>query len=275
MRRFWPLAVVVTAFTVAHSITLFCAAFGYAPDALWFPPLIETLIAVSIVYMALENIVLAARPEGSGRPGVSRRWMIAFAFGLVHGFGFSFALQETLQFAGAHVVTSLFAFNVGVELGQLLVLALLAPLLWLAFRLVPERVGVIIASALVGAHRLALDDRAWIDACEVRVVAARSCWARNRGPDTDGRRGDRRGALGLDAAPRAAGGHRGSPGVDMRAVRTSVQVIFRSEIADIAGPSGSRPPHPQLGVPSRVSYCYVGTLALPFPTIHTFFFRRH
>ena len=56
-RGFRPLAVVVTAFTVAHSITLFSAAFGYAPDALWFPPLIETLIAVSIVYMALENIV--------------------------------------------------------------------------------------------------------------------------------------------------------------------------------------------------------------------------
>ena len=52
--------------------------------------------------------------------------MIAFAFGLVHGFGFSFALQETLQFAGSHLVTSLVSFNVGVELGQLLVLAILA-----------------------------------------------------------------------------------------------------------------------------------------------------
>ena len=76
--------------------------------------------------------------------------MIAFAFGLVHGFGFSFALQDTLQFAGAHVVTSLFAFNVGVELGQLLVLAVLVPLLALAFRfVVPERIGIMIASALV------------------------------------------------------------------------------------------------------------------------------
>ena len=150
VRRFKSLAVVVTAFTVAHSITLFSAAFGYAPDALWFPPLVETLIAVSIVYMALENIVVAARPERAARPGLSRRWTIAFAFGLVHGFGFSFALRETLQFAGAHVVTSLFAFNVGVELGQLLVLALLAPLVWLGFRfVVPERVGIIIASALV------------------------------------------------------------------------------------------------------------------------------
>ena len=148
-RRLWSLAVVVTAFTVAHSITLFSAAFGYAPDVLWFPPLIETLIAVSIVYMALENIVVAARPEGAARLSVSRRWAMAFGFGLVHGFGFSFALRETLQFAGAHVVTSLFAFNVGVELGQLLVVVLLAPLLWLGFRfVVPQRVGIIIASAL-------------------------------------------------------------------------------------------------------------------------------
>ena len=67
----------------------------------------------------------------------------------MHGFGFSFALRETLQFAGAHVVTSLFAFNVGVELGQLLVVALLAPLNWLVFRfVVPRRVGIVIASAL-------------------------------------------------------------------------------------------------------------------------------
>ena len=66
------------------------------------------------------------------------------------GFGFSFALQETLQFAGAHVVTSLFAFNAGVELGQLLVLVILVPLLSMAFRYVmPEKIGVIILSALV------------------------------------------------------------------------------------------------------------------------------
>jgi hypothetical protein len=139
------LVVVVTAFTVAHSITLLSAAFGYAPGALWFPPLIETLIAASIVYMALENIVLAVGSTSSRRG----RWMIACGFGLVHGFGFSFALRDTLQFAGAHVVTALFAFNIGVELGQLLVIALLVPLLSLLFRfVVPERVGIIIASAL-------------------------------------------------------------------------------------------------------------------------------
>ena len=219
-RGLWSLAVVVTAFTVAHSITLFSAAFGYAPDALWFPPLVETLIAVSIVYMALENIVLAVRPEGVARPGVSRRWTIAFGFGLVHGFGFSFALRETLQFAGAHVLTSLFAFNVGVELGQLLVVALVAPLLWLVFRfVVPQRVGIVIASALA-AHT------AWhwmiergSTLAKYQLVAARSCGARDRGQDTHGRRGGRRGALGLDAAPRAAGGHRGSAGIDVCSVR--------------------------------------------------------
>ena len=78
-----------------------------------------------------------------------RRWLITFAFGLVHGFGFSFALKQTLQFAGTHLLTSLLAFNVGVELGQIAVLLLLIPALHLLFRfVVAERVGVIILSAL-------------------------------------------------------------------------------------------------------------------------------
>jgi hypothetical protein len=140
-RRLRPLVTVVTAFTIAHSITLIASAYNLGPDALWFPPLIETLIAVSIVYMALENIV------GSN---VQRRWMIALGFGLVHGFGFSFALRQTLQFAGSHLLTSLLSFNIGVELGQLLVLVLLTPVLALLFRfVVAERIGIIILSALV------------------------------------------------------------------------------------------------------------------------------
>ena len=141
-RRLRPLALIVTAFTAAHSLTLMASAFDFAPDALWFPPLVETLIAVSIFYMALENIFGAV----AGR----RRWMFALGFGLVHGFGFSFALRETLQFAGAHLVTSLLAFNVGVELGQILVLLFLVPLLHAFFRFaVAERMGVIVLSALV------------------------------------------------------------------------------------------------------------------------------
>jgi hypothetical protein len=141
-RRLRSLALIVTAFTVAHSITLIASALGFAPDALWFPPLVETLIAATIVYMALENIV--------GFSSERRRWAFAFGFGLIHGFGFAFALRETLQFAGDHLLTSLLSFNLGVEVGQLLVIVLLAPLLEGLFRIaVEERMGVIIVSAFV------------------------------------------------------------------------------------------------------------------------------
>src|SRR5213078_1859104 len=79
-----------------------------------------------------------------------RRWMITFGFGLVHGFGFSFALRQTLQFAGSHLLTSLLSFNIGVELGQLLVLAVLIPSLDALFKyVVVERMGTIILSAIV------------------------------------------------------------------------------------------------------------------------------
>ena len=148
LRRVRSLIPVVTAFTVAHSVTLIASAYGYAPDALWFPPLVETLIATSIVFMALENIVAYA--SASAAPHLRRRWAITFVFGLVHGFGFSFALRQTMQFAGAHLLTSLLAFNVGVELGQVLVLVLVIPVLEVLFRFgVAERIGGIILSALI------------------------------------------------------------------------------------------------------------------------------
>lgn len=161
MRRPRSLLVVVTAFTAAHSVTMIAAALGYAPRALWFPPLVEVLIALSIVWMALENIVLAAagtswNPSTAGQSADDRassarkRWPLAFAFGLVHGFGFSFALREQLPFAGGQVAASLAAFNVGVELGQIAVLLILLPLLHLAFRcLVSERLGAVILSTLI------------------------------------------------------------------------------------------------------------------------------
>ena len=157
-RRIRALVAVITSFTVAHSITLIASAYNIAPDALWFPPLIETLIATSIVYMALENIVGAAGrgTQSDGLSGLSastafrHRWLITFGFGLVHGFGFSFALRRTLQFAGSHLLTSLLSFNIGVELGQLLVLVLLIPALDLLFRyVVEERIGTVILSAIV------------------------------------------------------------------------------------------------------------------------------
>src|SRR5262249_29176955 len=94
-----------------------------------------------IVYTALENIVA---------PSLRRRWLVTFGFGLVHGFGFSFALKQTLQFAGSHLLTSLVSFNLGVEIGQLLVLLVMVPALQGLFRfVVPERLGTIILSALV------------------------------------------------------------------------------------------------------------------------------
>ena len=142
-----PLVIIVTSFTVGHSISLAASALGFVPDALWFPPLVETLIAVTIVYMALENIVYAA----TGRLGgdLSRRWIIAFAFGVVHGFGFA-SRRQFPQFAGDHLVTALFGFNVGVEIGQIAVLLVLIPALDLLFRyVVVEWLGVIIMSALV------------------------------------------------------------------------------------------------------------------------------
>jgi len=149
IRRIKSLVVVITAFTVAHSITLI-AALNVAPSGLWFPPLIEALIAASIVYMALENIVVTATRPGSMPLLRIPTWTIAFAFGLVHGFGFSFALRESLQFAGAHLLTSLFSFNIGVELGQLAVLAIIVPALHVLFRfVVAERIGTIILSALI------------------------------------------------------------------------------------------------------------------------------
>jgi hypothetical protein len=140
-RRFGALVAIVTSFTVAHSVTLIASAYDMAPSALWFPPLVEMLIAASIVYMALENIV---------SPALKRRWVVTFAFGLIHGFGFSFALRDSLQLAGSHVLTSLLSFNVGVELGQLLVLVVAVPALDALFRFgVPERIGTIVLSAFV------------------------------------------------------------------------------------------------------------------------------
>ena len=170
LRRLRQLVLVVTSFTVAHSITLIASAAGLAPRALWFPTLVETLIALSIVYMAFENIL------GVGQ---DRRWTAAFGFGLVHGFGFSFALSESLQFAGAHLVTSLLAFNVGVELGQLLVLLLLIPLLDFVFRRLPnERLGTIFISAPDRPYRLALDRRPGRRPAPVPPTWRR-CWTRS------------------------------------------------------------------------------------------------
>jgi HupE / UreJ protein len=116
------LAKIITAFTIAHSVTLTLAVLQVVtlPDRL-----IEAVIALSIAYVAAENLF--------GRPAVSRRWLVSFCFGLVHGFGFSSALRE-LGLPAQGLLFSLLGFNVGVELGQALVVAICLPLLILLRR---------------------------------------------------------------------------------------------------------------------------------------------
>src|SRR5206468_2695363 len=116
LRGWRSVLAIVTTFTLAHSFTLIGSAFHLAPAGAWFPPFVEMTIAASIVYMALENIMGLK---------LTRRIVLTGLFGLVHGFGFSYGLQENLQFAGTHLLVALFAFNLGIEAGQLLVLALM------------------------------------------------------------------------------------------------------------------------------------------------------
>jgi len=113
------LAKIITAFTLAHSVTLALAVLDIVtlPDRL-----VEAVIALSIAFVAAENIFT--------RPVASRRWMVSFAFGLVHGFGFSSALRE-LGLPAKGLLLSLFGFNLGVEIGQGLVVAVAMPALYL------------------------------------------------------------------------------------------------------------------------------------------------
>jgi hypothetical protein len=132
---------IITSFTVAHSVALIASAYGMTPSALWFPAFVNALIAASILYVALENLI---------EPSLRRRWMAAFGFGLAHGFGFASELRDSLQFAGGHFLTSLLSFNVGLEFGQLAALIVMVPALALLFRfVVPEQIGTVILSLLV------------------------------------------------------------------------------------------------------------------------------
>jgi HupE / UreJ protein len=141
-RRARDLVKPIAAFAIGHSITLTLAAFGLAPLGTWFAPTVGALIALSLVYVAIENAV--------GR-GFAHRWVVALLFGLFHGLGFAIALQETLQFAGAHHVIALAAYNVGLELGTLIILAIVMPAFNLLFtQVVAERAGIIVASVLIG-----------------------------------------------------------------------------------------------------------------------------
>lgn len=133
--RWRSLVAVVTAFTVAHSLTLAVAVLGvWAPSA----RVVEPAIALSIAYVGIENFFVE---------DASRRWRITFPFGLVHGFGFAGALQQ-IALPRDSVPAALLSFNFGVEMGQLAVLAVLLPLVY------------------------ALRDQAWFEPRGVRLVSA-------------------------------------------------------------------------------------------------------
>ncbi|WP_217626429.1 HupE/UreJ family protein [Alloyangia pacifica] len=128
--RGWPMLLkTVTAFTVAHSITLALATFGYVSLP---PPPVETLIALSILLVAVEAIHLRR-----GRSSLATRWpwIVAFAFGLLHGFGFAGALVE-IGLPQGDIPLALLFFNVGVELGQLAFIGVLLVLVAVLRRLV-------------------------------------------------------------------------------------------------------------------------------------------
>ena len=149
-RRLWPVIKIVTAFTLAHSVTLSLAALQIVaiPSSI-----VEPAIAASIVFVAVENFFSR---------DVDGRWRVTFAFGLIHGFGFASALQEFGLPANA-VVPALAAFNIGVEIGQVAIVSIVVPALiavdWLtaADREKPVRAAPLVytlsaAIALLGSY---------------------------------------------------------------------------------------------------------------------------
>ncbi|MES2695057.1 MAG: HupE/UreJ family protein [Verrucomicrobiota bacterium] len=138
VKRFRDLLKVITAFTIAHTLTLALAALGLValPSRL-----VESVIAISIVYVAAENIW--RHTEGA------HRWRIAFGFGLVHGFGFASVLRE-LGLPSEGLVRSLLAFNLGVEVGQLAIAAACWPVLrWVSRRTWAGRARAVVSWILL------------------------------------------------------------------------------------------------------------------------------
>ncbi len=137
---FWTIVKAVTAFTIAHSITLIGTTLGLM--GLPQQP-VESVIALSILFLAVE---IVKRQPGALRLSERAPWLVAFGFGLLHGFGFAGALND-IGLPESDVPIALLTFNLGVEAGQLLVVILAAGLLVLARRFaaafVPRLVGVV------------------------------------------------------------------------------------------------------------------------------------
>ena len=118
--HFWPALKIITFFTIAHSITLACAGLNLIQLS---GRIVEPLIAATIVYVGVENLLRGEHPKG-------RHWL-TFGFGLMHGFGFAGVLQELdIASSSGGIVMPLLAFNLGIETGQISVAALVLPLIW-------------------------------------------------------------------------------------------------------------------------------------------------
>jgi len=124
----------VTGFTIGHSATLTLGFFGYVPQSAWFIPLIETGIALSIIFAAL-----MALTSDSNKTSSRNSFVLTMLIGMLHGLGFSFLLQEILSVTSSNIWISLLAFNVGVEIGQLAIVLLLWPLLYIVGKMLPHR----------------------------------------------------------------------------------------------------------------------------------------
>jgi hypothetical protein len=131
----WPVAKTITLFTLAHSVTLALATLGWVRLP---PSIVEPAIAITIMLAAVDNI----------RPLIGRgRGLITFVFGLIHGFGFAGALGE-LQLPPAAFGWALFQFNLGLELGQLAMVLLVVPVLYLLRQRRLYVPGVMVAGSL-------------------------------------------------------------------------------------------------------------------------------
>lgn len=126
----------VTGFTLGHTVTLILGFFGMAPSGAWFIPTVELAIALSIVYAA----VLAVTPSTQEHHDL-KAFGITSGIGLLHGFGFSFMLHQILRVDAPNVWHSLLAFNVGVEIGQMMIVLLVWPLV-LFLRHMPGRIWI-------------------------------------------------------------------------------------------------------------------------------------
>jgi hydrogenase/urease accessory protein HupE len=141
---------VISAFTVAHSTTLVLSALGILSLQ---PVITEALIALSIVYVGVENIVKWNKADNDALVVKDRRWIVAGSFGLIHGAGFSGHLTDLLKsmLGMGNIWSPLMGFNLGIELGQITMIIVLFPLMWYARKLKKENLLVPELSRVIAA----------------------------------------------------------------------------------------------------------------------------